>query len=96
MKKSAALLLVLLIAGCDLTAGDALEDKMRADALSRASSDCGAANSCRVSFAKKDTGWVVSVTPSAMGTVGDPQFNSGAEHRYQYDAKGKFVGEAMD
>jgi hypothetical protein len=96
MKKSVTLLTMLLIAGCDLTSGNPLEDRMRADALSRASSDCGAAGSCRVSIVKNGTDFVVTVSPSAIGTVGDPQFNSGAVHHYQYDSSGTFVRETPD
>lgn len=93
MKKSAALLLVLLIAGCDLSTGDSTEDRIRADAISRAASDCGAAGSCRVSITGDGTDWAVTVSPTALGISGDPQFNSGAVHHYQYDSSGTFVEE---
>ena len=89
-------LLVILIAGCDLGAGNSVEDRMRTDALSRASSDCSASHSCRVSITKNGADWVVTVSPSALGMAGDPQFNSGAVHHYQYDAAGQFVGETSD
>jgi hypothetical protein len=96
MKKSAALLLVLLVAGCDMTSGNPLEEKMRADALSRASSDCAAARSCKVSMTQNGSDWVVTVSPTAIGMAGDPQFNSGSVHHYQYDASGAFVAETPD
>jgi len=96
MRKSAALLLVLLLAGCDLGSGGSVEERMRADALSRASSDCSASRSCRVAVAKSGDDWVVTVSPSALGMAGDPQFNSGAVHHYHYDATGKFTEETPD
>lgn len=93
MKTSAALLLMLLVAGCDLSSGSSVEDRIRADALSHASSDCSAAQSCRVSITKNGAEFVATVSPTALGISGDPQFNSGAEHKYQYDASGKFEAE---
>lgn len=96
MKQFAALSLILLTTGCDLSSGNRVEDRMRADALSRASADCGAAASCRVSMTKNETDWVVTVSPSALGTMGDPQFNSGAVHHYHYDFAGAFVSETAD
>ena len=85
--------LTLLVAGCDLSTGDNIEDQMRSDALSRASSDCSAARSCRVSVESSGDDWVVTVSPTALGMAGDPQFNSGAVHHYHYDASGVFVKE---
>ena len=93
MKRCSAVLLTLLIAGCDLTSGSDVEERIRADALSRASSDCSAARSCRVAITKQDGKWVVAVLPTALGISGDPQFNSGVEHHYQYDASGVFEAE---
>ncbi len=96
MKKVAAFLCIFVLGGCDMLGGNPVEDRMRGDALSRASSDCGAAASCRVTMTKNGTDWMVTVSPSAMGMSGDPQFNSGAVHHYQYDAAGKFVRETAD
>jgi len=69
---------------------------MRADALSRASSDCSPVQSCTVSIVKTDADWLVTISPSLAGTSGDPQFNSGAVHHYRYDPSGKFVEETSD
>ena len=96
MKESATLLLVLLIAGCDVSSGNSMEDRIRADAQARSSSDCGAAGSCRVAITNDGADWVVTVRPTALGISGDPQFNSGAVHHYQYDSSGTFVRETPD
>ena len=96
MRKSVLLSLTILIASCDLSSGNDVEDRMRADSMSRASSDCAAARSCRVSIVKNQADWVVTVSPTAMGISGDPQFNSGAVHHYRYDASGTFVEETPD
>jgi len=96
MKKSATTLLALLVAGCDLGSGGGVEDRISADALSRAASDCGASRSCKVSVASSGAGWTVTVSPTALGMAGDPQFNSGAVHHYHYDASGTFVEETPD
>ena len=96
MKKSLVLLLTILITSCDLTSGTDVEERMRANALSRASSDCGAAGSCRVSIVKNEADWVVTISPTLLGISGDPQFNSGAVHHYRYDASGTFVEETSD
>lgn len=89
-------ILLFTLAGCDLGSGDPVQDQIRADALSRAASDCGAANSCRISFARNGDHWVVTVSPTAIGISGDPQFNSGAVHHYEYDGTGNFVNELSD
>ena len=96
MRKSVVLLLTILITSCDLGGGNDVESRMRANAISRASSDCSATRSCRVSIVKNDADWVVTVSPTAMGISGDPQFNSGAVHHYRYDASGTFVEETPD
>jgi hypothetical protein len=96
MKRAALFLFVLLSAGCDLSAGNRVEDRMRADALSRASADCSAAQSCRVAMKPDGDGWLVTVSPTAIAISGDPQFSSGAVHHYHYDASGTFVSETSD
>ncbi|MGH8122777.1 MAG: hypothetical protein ACREPT_08375 [Rudaea sp.] len=89
-------LLMLSIAGCDLGSGNGIEDRIRADAMSRSATDCGAAASCRVSIVNKDAEWDVTVSPTALGISGDPQFNSGTVHHYRYDSSGTFVEETAD
>ena len=96
MRKSVILLLTILITSCDLSSGSGVKDRMRADALSHASSDCNPAQSCNVSIVKNDADWVVTVSPTLLGNSGDPQFNSGAVHHYRYDASGTFVEETSD
>lgn len=96
MKTSILFLLTLLVAGCDPGSANGIEDQMRSDALSRASSDCGAAGSCRVTIKNNEDDWIVTVSPTALGIAGDPQFNSGAVHYYHYDASGVFVRETAE